>query len=67
MASLTALTNSLLLELLDYCVEIRIAGAEASGKPVAAAVGDGFAVGDYIELAGLAGRQDGFHAEALLD
>ena len=60
-------TRTVLLELLDHTFEIGIAGAKDSCEPVAAALGDRFAVGDYLELSGLAGLKDGFHAEALFD
>ena len=62
-----AASLALLLELVDYSVEVRIAGAKASGEPVAAALGNPFAVSDNLELAGLTRRKDGFDAEALLD
>ena len=56
-----------LLELLNYLVEIWIAGAETSGEPVATAFGDSLAIGKHIKLTGAAGRNHGIHAEPLLD
>ena len=55
------------LELLNHILEIGIARAKASREPVAATLGDRFAIGDYVELSGPAGREGGFDAEALSD
>ena len=57
----------MLLELLDYSFEIRIAGTKASCEPVPTALGNLLAVSDHIELTGLTSRNDGFNAEALFD
>jgi hypothetical protein len=58
-----------LLELLDYAFEIWIAGAKGPCEPVAAALGNPFAVSDHLELTGLTGHNDGFSfiAETLFD
>jgi len=56
-----------LLKLLDYTIEIGIAGAEASCQPVSTAFNDLLAVSQNFELTGLPGHKDGFNAEALLD
>jgi hypothetical protein len=56
-----------LLELLDHTFEIRITGAKAPCEPVSTALGNPFAVSDYLELTGLTSRNDGFNAEALFD
>jgi hypothetical protein len=59
--------GAVLLELFNHALEIGIAGTETPGEPVSTALGNFLAVGDYLELAGLAGSDDGFNAEALLD
>jgi hypothetical protein len=56
-----------LLELVNYSVEIRIACAKASGEPVAAALGDCFAISDHVKLTSVAGRNHGVNAETLFD
>jgi hypothetical protein len=61
------IARTALRQLLNHAIEIRIAGAKAPRKPVPAAPGNPFAIGDHIELTGLTRRNDGFHAEALLD
>jgi hypothetical protein len=53
--------------LFNQAVEIRVAGAEASGEPVAAACGDSFTIGKHIKLTSAAGRNHGIDAEPLLD
>jgi hypothetical protein len=55
------------LELLDYDIEIGIAGAKAPSEPVPTAFGDSLAVRDHVELTGSARSSDGINAEALLD
>jgi hypothetical protein len=55
------------LELLDHAIEIGIAGAKASCKPVPTALGYPLAVSDDLELTCLPGRNDGFYAEAIFD
>ena len=56
-----------LLEPLDHAIEIRIAGAKAPCKPVAATRGNLLAVSDHLELTGLTRHGHGIDAEALLD
>lgn len=56
-----------LLELLHHAIEIRIAGAKASGEPVSTALRHGLAIGEHLKLASLAGRNHGFNAEPLLN
>ena len=55
------------LELPDYLVKVRIAGAKTPREPVATTPGDPLAVSHHLELTGLAGRRDGFNVETLLD
>lgn len=55
------------LKLLDDAFEVGIAGAEFAREPVAASRGDGLAVGEHVELTGLARSAHGLNAEAILD
>jgi len=55
------------LQLIHHAIEIGIASAKASGEPVSTALGDGFAVGDHLELTGIAGRNHRVNAKPLLD
>jgi hypothetical protein len=56
-----------LLKLINYAIPVRIAGAKASGEPVAAALGYWLAVGQHFKLAGFAGRNHGVNAEPLFN
>jgi hypothetical protein len=56
-----------LLKLFDYAIEIGIACAKLLCEPVAAALGNQFAVGDYLELAGLTRRKYRINSQPLLD
>jgi hypothetical protein len=53
--------------MLDYTVEIGIAGAKAPCEPVSTALGNSLAIGDHLKLTGLARRKHSFNAEPLLD
>jgi hypothetical protein len=55
------------LELFNHAIKIRIAGAEASGEPVATAFSDSFTIGKHFKLTGAARRNHGINAETLLD
>ena len=55
------------LELLDNAIEVGIASAEFLREPVAAPGGNFFAVGEYVELACFAGREDRVDAQPFLD
>ncbi|MGA3210716.1 MAG: hypothetical protein ABSD20_05365 [Terriglobales bacterium] len=59
--------RKMLLELPDHALKVGIPSAQASREPVAAALGDLFAVSDHLELSSLAGCGDHFNVEALLD
>ncbi|MBZ5566919.1 MAG: hypothetical protein LAN64_03615 [Acidobacteriia bacterium] len=59
--------RAVLLDLLDYSIEIGIAGAKAPCEPIPTALGNPLAVSDHLELTGLARRSHGFNVEALLD
>ena len=54
-------------EMADHAFKIGITGAKTSSEPVPTALGNSFAVGDYVELAGLARGTNGVNVEALLD
>jgi hypothetical protein len=56
-----------LLKLINYAIQVRIAGAKASGEPVAAALGYWLAVGQHFKLTGLARRNHGVNAEPLFN
>ena len=49
----------MLLELLNYALEIGIAGAKAACQPIAGALGNLLAVSNYLELTGPARRKHG--------
>lgn len=57
----------LLFKLLNNGIEVRITGAKAPRKPVAAAFGDHFAVSRHLELAGPAGNLRSINTQASLD
>lgn len=56
-----------LLELLNYAMQIGIAGAKAPREPGATTIGNFLAIGDHLKLAFPAMRNHGVNAEALLD
>src|ERR1700756_111919 len=58
---------AVILELFDDLVEVGIAGAEAAGEPVASALDDLLAVGDYVELTYLAADHGSVDSQFLLD
>jgi hypothetical protein len=59
--------RTVLLKLLDHAIQFGIACPKFPCKPVPTALGNLLAVSDHLELPGLARRNDGFNAEALLD
>lgn len=52
-----------LLKLINHAIKIRIAGAKASGEPVAAAFHDRLTIGQHFKLAGLSGRNHGINSK----
>ena len=64
---LPASLGTALLKLINYAIQIRIAGAKASGDPVSTALCDSLAIGEHLKLTGLAGRNHGFNAEPLFN
>jgi hypothetical protein len=56
-----------LLKLVDHAIEIGIACAKLLREPVAAALGNYFAVRDYLELTGLTRRKHRINSQSLLD
>jgi hypothetical protein len=56
-----------LLDLLHHAIEVGIASTEHPCKLVPSAFGNLLAVYDHVELAGLAGDEDGFQAQPLLN
>jgi hypothetical protein len=56
-----------LLKLVNQAVQIRIARAKASGKPVAAALYDCLPIGQHFKLAGLAWRNHGINSKPLFN
>ena|SRR6478736_7277780 len=56
-----------LIKLVNHAVQIRIAGAKASGEPVSAALHDSLTIGQHFKLAGLARRNHGFNTEPLFN
>jgi hypothetical protein len=59
--------RTLLDELLDQTIEIRIAGTKASCEKIPPAFGNPIAVHQHIELTSLTGRENGCYVQALLD
>jgi hypothetical protein len=57
----------LLLEPLNYALELGIAGAKAARQPIAATLGNLLAVSNHVELTGPARRKHGVYVEALLN
>jgi hypothetical protein len=55
------------LELVNHAIEIRVAGAKASGEPVAAAFCYSLAIGQHVKLASLSRRNHGVNAQPLFD
>lgn len=53
--------------MIDDGVEVGISGAELAREPVSAAGGNFFAVGEHVELTGIAWREDWVDAEPFLD
>jgi len=62
-----ATRTTLLVELLDQAIEIRVAGSKYPREPISTTLGDPLAVCDHLELTGLTRRNYGFNAQALLD
>lgn len=60
-------TGTVFHDPLDHAFEIGIAGAKAARKPVSTALGDFFAIGEYLELTGVPRLSDSLNTEALLD
>jgi hypothetical protein len=56
-----------LLKLINYAIQVRIAGAKAPGEPVAAALRHWLAIGKHFKLTGLARRNHGVNAEPLFN
>jgi len=56
-----------LLQLLNHAFQIRIAGAKASGEPVAAALCHWLAIGKNFKLAGLARCNHGVNTKPLFN
>ena len=56
-----------LLQLVNHALKVRIAGAEASGEPVSAALCDGLAISQQRKFARLAGRNHGIDSEPFLN
>jgi hypothetical protein len=52
-----------LLQLVNHAIQIRIACAKASGKPVAAALCNHLTIGQHCKLAGFAGYNHGIDSE----
>lgn len=52
----------MLLNLLDHRLEIGIASAKLPCEPVPAPLGNPFAVGDHLELAGLTSGKEGINS-----
>jgi hypothetical protein len=57
----------MLLELFNHLIKIGIPGAEAPRKPVSTAFGNSLAVGEYLKLPDLTGRNHGFNPEPRFD
>jgi hypothetical protein len=53
--------------LVHHAIQIRIAGAKASGEPVAAAFHHRLAIGQHLKLAGLSRRNHGINAQPLFN
>ena len=53
--------------MLDQAIEIRVAGSKYPREPISTTLGKLLAVCDHLELSGLARRNYGFNAQALLD
>jgi hypothetical protein len=56
-----------LLQLRNYAVKIRIAGAKAPCKPVSTTLRNSLAIGKHFKLTGLARRNHGLNAEPLFN
>ena len=56
-----------LLELINHAIQIRIAGAKASGEPVTAALHDSLTIGQHFKLAGFARRNHGINSQPLFN
>lgn len=59
-------SGAALLQQLNYAIQIGITGAELPCEPVSAALGNPFAIGNHVKLAGLTRSDHGCNAEALL-
>lgn len=53
--------------MLDYAVEIGVAGSETSCEPISAALDNFLAVGENLKLSSCAVLRGGFDAEAFFD
>jgi hypothetical protein len=58
---------SLLDQALDNNIEVRVACAEAPGKPVPSALRDFLTFRNHLELASLARLEDSFNSQSILD
>jgi hypothetical protein len=55
------------LQLIHHTLQIRIAGAKASGEPVAAALHHCLAIGQHFKLSGLSRRNHGINSQPLFN
>jgi hypothetical protein len=56
----------MLLKQLNHAIQIGIASAKPPREPVSTALGNRFAVRNYVKLTGLSGSNHGCNAEVLL-
>lgn len=56
-----------LLQLVNHAIQVRIAGAKASGEPVPAALHHFLAIGQDVKLAGLSRRYYGINAQPIFN
>jgi hypothetical protein len=56
-----------LLQLINHALQIRIAGAKASGEPVASALHHCLAIGQHFKLSCLSRRDNGINAQPLFN
>lgn len=59
--------RSVLLDLLDHTLKIRIATAKASCEPIPTLLGNPLAISDNLELTGLPELEDCFYSKTLFD
>jgi len=67
LAALCPRTCTALLKLFDHAIEIGITCAKLLCEPVAATLGNYFAVRDYLELTRLTRRKHGINSQSLFD